>query len=280
MDKGKLYSPLLKRVITMNLKRIGTLLLITAILTIDYVDAKKLGDDIISEVKNYIKEGRYECPLDEAIAELSKIIDKNPQNAEAYYLRGRTYVAKIDDLNSSRDPGFAKHVPSAWSDQAIADFTKTIEIDPQYIDAYLYRGIWTESLSDFNKAIELNPNNAKAYYYRACYAKRKGDTNRDIADLTKAIEIDPNYAAAYFERGMVYRSKDLNNQAISDFSKAIEINPNFTEAYEWRAWAYYDKKEYDKSWKDVYKAEELGGFAVIRTNLENPEKPPTRWIKK
>ena len=53
---------------------------------------------------------------------------------------------------------------------AIADYTKAIEIDPNYVRAYAFRGDAKRLLNDYNRA---------------------------IADYTKAIEIDPNYDIAY-----------------------------------------------------------------------------------
>ena len=58
---------------------------------------------------------------------------------------------------------------------AIADYTKAIEIEPNYATAFHDRGITKGKLKDFSGA---------------------------IADYTRAIEIDPNYATAYFNRGV------------------------------------------------------------------------------
>ena len=61
------------------------------------------------------------------------------------------------------------------TDKAIADYSKAIEIDPKYAEAYCNRGVaygkieqWDKAIADFNKAIEIDPN-----YYQAL-------TNRDV----------------------------------------------------------------------------------------------------
>ena len=82
-------------------------------------------------------------------------------------------------------------------DGAIADYTKAIEIDPQYADAYSNRG--------FAKSA-------------------KGDRDGAIADCTKAIEIDPRHADAYANRGNVkWNSRDFEGAA-ADLKKATEID--------------------------------------------------------
>ena len=56
---------------------------------------------------------------------------------------------------------------------AIINFTKAIELDPKYANAYFNRGIaysslkkYPEALADYTKAIELDPKYVKAYYNR------------------------------------------------------------------------------------------------------------------
>ena len=53
------------------------------------------------------------------------------------------------------------------------------------------------AISDYTKAIEINPNYAKAYYNRGLTKRNLKDFNGAISDYTKAIEINPNYAKAY-----------------------------------------------------------------------------------
>ena len=57
------------------------------------------------------------------------------------------------------------------------------------------------AIADYTKAIELNPNYANAYYNRGISKHNLKDYNGAISDYNKAIEIDPNYANAYYNRG-------------------------------------------------------------------------------
>jgi tetratricopeptide (TPR) repeat protein len=86
---------------------------------------------------------------------------------------------------------------------AIVDFTKAIEIDLKYKEAYYFRGLSKSLLEDYRGA---------------------------IADYTKAIELDPKYAAAYFSRGLSYLNLEEKNKGCLDLSKAGELGKS--EAYE------------------------------------------------
>ena len=83
-------------------------------------------------------------------------------------------------------------------DEAIDEFTKAIEIDPNYAEAYNNRGL--------------------AYYYTWEY-------DLAVADYDKAIEIDPDYADAYNNRGNAYADNGQYDLAIADYDRAIEIDP-------------------------------------------------------
>ena len=69
-----------------------------------------------------------------AIADYTKAIELNPNDADAYYNRG----------NSKRN------LKDYYG--GIADYTKAIELNPNYANAFLNRGISKEILGDLNCA--------------------------------------------------------------------------------------------------------------------------------
>ncbi len=61
--------------------------------------------------------------------------------------------------------------------------------------AHLERGDYEQAIEDYNKAIELDPDFAEAYYLRGVAYYVFDDPEQAIEDFTKAIELDPNFAS-------------------------------------------------------------------------------------
>ena len=81
-------------------------------------------------------------------------------------------------------------------DLAVAQFTRAIELDPDYTEAYLGRGMiytireqWRPAFQDLNTAIRLNPRAAYAYHFRGYVHLAFNQRQNAIADLTTAAEL-------------------------------------------------------------------------------------------
>jgi tetratricopeptide (TPR) repeat protein len=151
---------------------------------------------------------------------LTQRIGRDPADAAAYYVRGLLYAASDE------------------RERAIADFTKAIEIDSGYADAYLARGraYWSErfddarALADYDKAIALAPKGPRAHVARGIFYfdQIPNQITRALADYNKAIEFDPAHGEAYIHRGLLYAFNGEPARAKADFAKVLEID--------WRLW--------------------------------------------
>ena len=79
------------------------------------------------------------------------------------------------------------------------------------------------AIADYTKAIELEPNYADAYYNRGNSKRKLKDYYGAIADYTKAIELDPNYSNAYSNRGINKENLGDLNGACADWKKAARL---------------------------------------------------------
>ncbi len=61
-------------------------------------------------------------------------------------------------------------------------------------------GKYEEAIADATRALELDPNSAFAYQTRAEAYRMLGKYEEAIADATRALEVDPNSAFAYRTR--------------------------------------------------------------------------------
>ena len=81
---------------------------------------------------------------------------------------------------------------------------------------------------DFTRVIELKPDYIEAYVMRAAAYEMKKDWDRAILDYTKIIKLKPNDAQAYYDRGNAYGEKGEREAAISDLKKARELTNDST----------------------------------------------------
>jgi tetratricopeptide (TPR) repeat protein len=143
---------------------------------------------------------KAEDPDDATISACTHLIETNElgpdDRAVAYCHRGAAYWRKGD------------------YDEALADESKAIEINPEFADAYMTRGAffvdagnYDQAIVETSRAISIDPRNVRAYSNRAFARGRKGDLAGAIADTTRAIEIDPRWIAAYIVRGDSYAKK-------------------------------------------------------------------------
>jgi tetratricopeptide (TPR) repeat protein len=120
------------------------------------------------------------------------------------------------------------------------------------------KGSWDNAIAEYSKAIDLNPRLAEAYCNRGLAYYNKGQNDEAISDFNKAIDLNPKFVQAYYNRGLAYSEKGQHDKAILEFNKAIDLNPKFAKAYYSRAVSYYFKEEFDKAMENIYKAQRLG----------------------
>lgn len=84
-------------------------------------------------------------------------------------------------------------------------------------------------VKNYSKVIELNPEFVYAYYNRAEIRYKQNDFRAAILDYNEAIRRDPQFAEAYYNRGLArFQIKD-KDRALDDMRKAGELG--VIEAY-------------------------------------------------
>lgn len=149
-------------------------------------------------------------------------------------------------------------------EEALADYTRAINLDSTFVMAYNNRGAayerlreYEKALADYTMAIEADPTMALAYYNRGnVYSKMKRQLAA-IEDYTSALQIDPRLTRAYVNRGSEYYALGKPQEARADFSSAIFTEPTYAKAYINRGVIYDRLKMYDKALEDYTRAIEL-----------------------
>ena len=149
-------------------------------------------------------------------------------------------------------------------DAAINSLNEAVKLNPDYAEAYYYRGLTYKSLGqreqafeDYNKAIELNPDFTEAYNNRGVIYGECGQPERALQDFDKAIELDPNNAEAYYNRGLIYDALKQYAKSIGNYDKAILLSPNDAKAYLNLGVDYFRLNQYEQAIQNFDKAIEL-----------------------
>lgn len=131
-----------------------------------------------------------------------------------------------------------KYIEIDDREKAINDYTKAIELVPNFYTAYNARGtsyqktgLHDKAIKDFTKAIELKKDYYLAYINRGKSFNEKGEYDKAISDFTEAIALDAGYYKAYYYLGISYCKKDEFEKSLSFFNKAIRLKPNYARAY-------------------------------------------------
>lgn len=131
---------------------------------------------------NVLKEEKK--ALKEQMAAQQKNLEKY---AKEYLLMGNECITQAHDSRA-----------------ALANYDKALELCPDYIDAWIRKGItlfnnkeYFDAENCFNRAVSLSPTGFKAVYNRGKLRLRTDNIDGAIADLDKATTLKPDHAAAH-----------------------------------------------------------------------------------
>lgn len=194
----------------------------------------------------------------QALREYKAIVEDFPESEEtvqAHMKSGRIYY----DSNNYYD--------------AIDEYSKAMDLQPDNIDAYFMRGTcYAESdliepaKQDLTVVIDEKPDFPIPYYILGDAYLRAGKYDTAVEYFTKAIEKHDAEAKYYYRRATAYhdkgkRTKDENDylKAIQDYNRIIEVDPGYRPdlVYRWRADSYNMIGKYPEAIDDYTKAIEL-----------------------
>ena len=119
---------------------------------------------------------------------------------------------------------------------------------------FMNQGLYWDAIEEFTKAIELNPNLTQTYLYRGHAYSQVNEYQNAIGDYNKGINLDSTIAQAYDNRGAAHHNLGQIQLAIDDYNKAIELDPTLSKVYSNRSIAYAQLGKYAKSEADKVEA--------------------------
>ncbi|MFO7865516.1 MAG: tetratricopeptide repeat protein [Candidatus Aminicenantes bacterium] len=155
---------------------------------------------------------------DNAIDAAKKIVELDPENADAVYNLGYMYV---------KEERFQ---------EAVETFNRAIEIRPSFEYAYMNLGFSYSQLNQYGNAIQafqelvkLNPDNDNAWFNIAVNYMQQKKWSSAVEPLRKVIELRPDYPLAYYNLGIVYLNMGDNPSARQAYLKLKELDPNMAQ---------------------------------------------------
>ena len=233
-------------------------------------------DALIAEGLEEIQAGEFRS----ALAKMDIVIEADPGNTGAYYIRG---VA-------GSQLGFL--------DNAIEDFTSGIDLSPWRFDLYLLRGdvhlangSTIEALLDYDEVVRLSPFSPDGYlrrsdiHYesgedaagdvddliaRAMSARANGQLAESIAFLDEALAISEEVESAgvaYYLRGIVNLALGDTDAAFEDYATSLEIDPDLHNAYLARGILYSQQGNIKAAGRDFYNRIQSLGTETIELEM-------------
>jgi tetratricopeptide (TPR) repeat protein len=146
---------------------------------------------------------------------------------------------------------------------AIIQFDKAINLNPNYTEAYGDRGAskanlgqYEGAISDYQKAEEMGLNTSILYSNLGFAYYQIKQPEKALTHLEKALELDSKNGFAYRIRGEIKYDKNDKKGAEKDFTLAISINPNASNYFS-RGLAFYYLNDYKKAISDMDRAIQL-----------------------
>ena len=199
----------------------------------------------------------------------SGLIASNPNNADAYWNRGKLQMLNKSNVLAAADFMKAVRLDSTKSDyffslatanfatghthEAKDAFEASIRLNPKNTEAILklaelfyFVKMYPEALEQVDNAIKINPYLAREYFLKGMIFTDKHDTARAISSMQTAVDQDPNYFLAYIQLGIIFASKN-NPIALTYFDDAIRVQPQNAEPYYDKGMFYQFHGDYDNA---------------------------------
>lgn len=122
-----------------------------------------------------------------------------------------------------------------------------------------------EAIAVYSKVLEMDPNHAAAHINLGTLFYNRQEYSSAERHYRSAIEIDPRYALAYFDLGNVLDETGRVQEAIATYKTAIQLAPTYADAHYNLALAYEKIREPRKAlqhWRTYVKLDTAGPWAV------------------
>jgi len=123
------------------------------------------------------------------------------------------------------------------NDEALAVFSKTLELDPTLADAHQRIAILlaqqnkpTEAISHFREVVRLQPNSADSYFNLGFALLNNHQPVEAEAEFIAELKLTPNETKAHFRLAQALEQQNKWTEAAAHYQTALKLTPDFPEA--------------------------------------------------
>jgi tetratricopeptide (TPR) repeat protein len=147
----------------------------------------------------------------------------------------------MSDYKYYLDNGIYK-IQSGDFEGAIGDIDKSLELKKDWEIPYFYRAVayqalekFDEAMLDYTKSIQLNPKMTDAYYNRAKIILSRKDIDTPkvenaVLDLEKALNLDKDFIDALFAMAAAQKKLGDYHKALEYIERLLELEPQAVHA--------------------------------------------------
>ena len=146
-------------------------------------------------------------------------------------------------------------------DKAINSYKKTLDLNSDFVNAYLNLGLLLEDTekhedakNSLERALKIDPDNTVILNNLGITLNSLERIDEAISCFENAINIAPNDLLGHFNLGMALKSSNKIANAINSFEKVIEIDPNNGESYYFLGELYRLSKQFNAALVSFEKA--------------------------
>ena len=157
--------------------------------------------------------------------------------------RAESASERIVNFSSSKtaeewfEEGLRHDSPDGSFELALGAYESAIQVDPNYVDAYVNIGTLYYDRQKFEKAqryyrqaVARDPHHAKAYFNLGNVLDELGCSDEAIELYEKAIQVDSSFSDAYFNLAVACEKLRIQDTAIKHWTSYLKLDPNSRHA--------------------------------------------------
>lgn len=185
----------------------------------------------------------YQGRIEDAVNDVKISIELDPGNADYYFTKGYFFHSqlKVSEAKTAFEQAIERNYQHKQAHFFLAKIYATLaRPNDQYKENY------QKAFDELSEVIKMDPNFHQAYFWRGQLYEELTDSGAALRSFKTAAELYPEYYDAYVRIGLLYAAAH-NPKAENAYKTALDIRPNSTEASFNLAVYYQNHGRYDEA---------------------------------